>query len=117
MRVPAPPNPPPGPPRPFPMTSDAASRSALLRWFCLGEFLTGTGLTLLGCILPTLIVAWQLSDVRAGSLLAAQFAGASSGALLVTGNYRASVIRGCWLMIAGALLLAVFANANRAFVL
>jgi FHS family glucose/mannose:H+ symporter-like MFS transporter len=93
---------------------NSSPSSVLLRWMCAGEVLTGTGLILLGCLLPTLIINWRLSDARAGLLLAAQFAGSSAGAILITGDYLRSLSRGCWLMLAGALSLALFPNPNLA---
>jgi FHS family glucose/mannose:H+ symporter-like MFS transporter len=98
------------------MKNEDVSRSRLLSWLCVGEVLTGTGLTLLGCILPSLTTVWLLSDARAGVLFTAQFAGASLGALLVSGNYLHSFSRGCWLLIAGALSLSLVAKASSAFI-
>ena len=44
-----------------------------------GFALTGVVTTMLGPLLPTLIVAWQIDDVRAGALFTAQFTGALVG--------------------------------------
>jgi MFS transporter, FHS family, glucose/mannose:H+ symporter len=75
--------------------------------FCLhfGFVLTGIGTTLLGCILPVLSIDWHLNDSTSGFLLAAQFAGASCGALLVRSGLYATVVRGYLLMLAGALAI------------
>ena len=99
------------------MRIDNAERVRLLHWLYAGELLTGCGTTLLGCILPALISTWHMSDARAGMLFAAQFAGSSFGALLVSHDYFKSLTRGFCLMIAGALAIAVFANANHAFLI
>jgi MFS transporter, FHS family, glucose/mannose:H+ symporter len=76
-----------------------------------GFALTGIGTTLLGCILPNLLVMWRLNDSQAGTLFASQFAGSSLGAALVGGNYFKSTTRGYLLLIAGALSLAYFSHS------
>lgn len=79
-----------------------------VRWLYLGFMLTGTGTTLLGCLLPNLILLWHMNDARAGFLFAAQFTGGALGAALVNRNYLASIARGYGLMIMSALAIARF---------
>jgi FHS family glucose/mannose:H+ symporter-like MFS transporter len=83
------------------------------RWLYLGFVLTGIGTTLLGCLLPNLITTWHMNDSRAGMLFAAQFAGASFGAAFVSHDYFKSIVRGYVLLIAGAGLIAYFADSSR----
>lgn len=71
-----------------------------------GFALTGIGCTLLGCMLPALTSAWHLNDSRSGALLAAQFAGASCGALIVRSNLFASILQGYLLMVLCSTLIA-----------
>ena len=72
-----------------------------------GFILTGIGTNLLGCILPALSGLWSLSDSHSGFLFAAQFAGSSTGALLMQSNLHRSLVRGYLLLIAGACLFAL----------
>jgi FHS family glucose/mannose:H+ symporter-like MFS transporter len=72
-----------------------------------GFVLTGIGTNLLGCILPTLSGIWSLSDSHSGFLFSAQFAGSSTGALLMQSDLRKSLVRGYLLLIVGAVLLAL----------
>lgn len=72
-----------------------------------GFVLTGIGTNLLGCILPTLSGIWSLSDSHSGFLFSAQFAGSSTGALLMQSDLRKSLVRGFLLLIVGAVLLAL----------
>ena len=74
-------------------------------WLHIAFAATGFGTTLLGCLLPTLHSAWDLTDARAGFLFACQFTGASLGALLVSEDLFRSIQRGYLLMIGAALLL------------
>jgi FHS family glucose/mannose:H+ symporter-like MFS transporter len=69
--------------------------------------LTGVGTTLLGCILPMLSIAWHLNDGGTGLLLAAQFAGASCGALLVRSRLYATILSGHFLMVIGAITITL----------
>jgi MFS transporter, FHS family, glucose/mannose:H+ symporter len=57
--------------------------------------------------LPVLSLSWQLNDSGTGFLLAIQFAGASSGALLVRSRLYATILRGHLLMIVGAISISV----------
>jgi MFS transporter, FHS family, glucose/mannose:H+ symporter len=86
-----------------------------VRWLHLGIALTGVGTTLLGCILPALIITWHLKDDRAGLLFAAQFAGSSFGALLVNANFFGSILRGYFLLIASAASLVFFSGSFQVF--
>jgi fucose permease len=52
-------------------------------WLHVAFAATGFGTTLLGCLLPALHSAWNLTDAQAGFLFACQFTGAALGALLV----------------------------------
>ena len=76
-----------------------------------GFALTGIGTTLLGCILPNLLVIWRLNDSQAGALFAAQFMGSALGAALVSSDYLKSTMRGYLLLIAGALVIAYFSHS------
>jgi FHS family glucose/mannose:H+ symporter-like MFS transporter len=86
-----------------------------VRWLHFGIALTGVGTTLLGSILPALITTWHLKDDRAGLLFAAQFAGSSLGALLVSTNFYGSILRGYFLLIAGAVSLVFFGGSLQVF--
>jgi fucose permease len=85
-------------------------------WLYLGFALTGVGTALLGCILPALSAAWHLNDEQAGLLLAAQFSGSASGALLVGRNFSAAVVRGFSLLAAGSIAIAFFPQLPRLLV-
>jgi FHS family glucose/mannose:H+ symporter-like MFS transporter len=74
-------------------------------WLHIGFAATGFGSTLLGCLLPALHSAWNLSDAQAGLLFACQFTGASIGALLVREDLFRSLQHGYLLMVASAALL------------
>lgn len=76
-----------------------------------GFILTGIGTTLLGCILPTVLVAWQINDGQAGMLFAAQFIGSALGAGLVSNDYHKSTMRGYVLLIGSAFSIAHFAHS------
>lgn len=95
------------------MDINGVARRPVRNWLYPGFALTGLGTTMLGCLLPTLISSWHINDARAGTLFAAQFAGAALGAALVTRNYFNSVIRGYLLLIASVLLLALFEDSPR----
>jgi fucose permease len=71
-----------------------------------GFVLTGIGTNLLGCILPALSAAWNLSDSHSGFFFTAQFAGSSTGALLMQSDLNKSILRGYLLLIAGAIAFA-----------
>jgi fucose permease len=71
-----------------------------------GFILTGIGTNLLGCILPALSSAWNLSDSHSGFFFTAQFAGSSTGALLMQSDLNKSIVRGYLLLIAGAIAFA-----------
>ena len=71
-----------------------------------GFILTGIGTNLLGCILPALSAAWHLSDSHSGFFFTAQFAGSSTGALLMQSDLNKSIVRGYLLLIAGAIAFA-----------
>jgi FHS family glucose/mannose:H+ symporter-like MFS transporter len=73
------------------------------------------GTTLLGSILPALITTWHLKDDRAGLLFAAQFAGSSFGALLVSTKFLSSILRGYSLLIASAVSLVFFSGSFQVF--
>lgn len=74
-------------------------------WLHIAFAATGFGTTLLGCLLPALHSAWNLTDARAGFLFACQFTGASLGALLVREDLFGSIQHGYLVMVAGALAL------------
>jgi fucose permease len=74
-------------------------------WLHIAFAATGLGTTLLGCLLPALHAAWNLTDAQAGLLFACQFTGASIGALLVQEDLFRSIQLGYLLMVAGALAL------------
>ncbi len=71
-----------------------------------GFVLTGIGTNLLGCILPALSAAWNLSDSHSGFFFTAQFAGSSTGALLMQSDLNKSILRGYMLLVAGAIAFA-----------
>jgi fucose permease len=71
----------------------------------LGFALTGVGTTLFGCLLPTLISRWHLSDEHAGLIFAAQFTGSALGALLLGSNLFRGILCGYLLLIASAFLV------------
>ena len=75
--------------------------------------LTGVGTTLLGSLLPTLSVNWQLDDRRAGFLFAAQFCGSAMGALLVGSHFFRSALKGYLLLVISALLIALVRGEAR----
>jgi MFS transporter, FHS family, glucose/mannose:H+ symporter len=79
-------------------------------WLYVGFALTGTGTTLLGCILPSLSAIWHMDDARAGILFAAQFSGSALGSLLVGPNYFRSMITGYLLLIVSGITLAGFGH-------
>lgn len=89
---------------PLPLPSNDRHLISVL-WLHIAFAATGFGTTLLGCLLPTLHSAWDLTDARAGFLFACQFTGASLGALLVSEDLFRSIQRGYLLMIGAALLL------------
>lgn len=70
-----------------------------------GFVLTGVGTTLLGVALPALSGLWGLNDSRSGFLLAAQFAGSSTGALLAQSRLYRSIVQGYLLLVLGAVLI------------
>jgi FHS family glucose/mannose:H+ symporter-like MFS transporter len=72
-----------------------------------GFVLTGIGTNLLGCILPALSGIWSLSDSHSGFLFAAQFAGSSTGALLMQSDLYKSIVRGYVLLVLGAIAFAL----------
>ena len=74
-------------------------------WLHVAFAATGFGTTLLGCLLPALHSAWNLTDAQAGFLFACQFTGAALGALLVRENLFRSIQQGYLLMVAGAIAL------------
>lgn len=82
-----------------------------------GFVLTGIGTNLLGCILPALSGIWSLSDSRSGLLFAAQFAGSSTGALLMQSNLHKSLVRGYLLLIVGACFFALSRGHFSPFIL
>lgn len=82
-----------------------------------GFVLTGIGTNLLGCILPSLSGIWSLSDSHSGFLFAAQFAGSSTGALMMQSNLHKSLVRGYALLIAGACLFAISRGHFAPFIL
>src|SRR5437870_5035762 len=72
--------------------------------------LTGIVMTFLGPMLPILSARWELSDVRAGYLIFAQFFSSMfgmllSGVLVQRIGYRLTLMIGAVLMGAGMLLL------------
>jgi len=79
-------------------------------WLYVGFALTGTGTTLLGCILPNLSAIWHMDDARSGILFAEQFSGSALGSLLVGPNYFVSMITGYLLLIIGGITLAGFGD-------
>jgi MFS transporter, FHS family, glucose/mannose:H+ symporter len=74
-------------------------------WLHIAFAATGFGTTLLGCLLPALHAAWNLSDAQAGFLFACQFTGAAIGALLVREDLFRSIEYGYAVMVAGAVVL------------
>jgi len=74
-------------------------------WLHIAFAATGFGTTLLGCILPALHSAWNLTDAQAGFLFACQFTGAAIGALLVREDLFRSIEHGYAVMVAGAVVL------------
>jgi MFS transporter, FHS family, glucose/mannose:H+ symporter len=81
------------------------------RWIYAGFALTGTGTTLLGCILPSLSAVWHMNDAHAGVMFAAQFSGSALGSLLVRANSFSSMISGYILLIASGFTLARFGES------
>jgi len=83
-----------------------------------GFALTGFSTVLLGCLLPALAHDWHANDGRLGRLLAAQFAGASIGALLPGVHFQRSAVQGYLLAIGVAAALALSsASASTQFLL
>ncbi|MHB1936293.1 MAG: MFS transporter [Acidobacteriaceae bacterium] len=82
-------------------------RLAAVAWLHIAFVATGLGTTLLGCILPALHSAWNLTDARAGFLFACQFTGASLGALLVRKDFFRSLQYGYLTMVASAVVLGL----------
>ena len=76
-------------------------------WLHIAFAATGFGTTLLGCLLPALHAAWNLTDAQAGFLFACQFTGAAIGALLVREDLFRSIEHGYLTMVAGAIALGV----------
>ncbi|MCU1298272.1 MAG: transporter, major facilitator family [Acidobacteriaceae bacterium] len=93
------------------MRTDSTARMRPIGWLHLGFALTGIATTLLGCLLPTLGAIWHMNDNRAGILFAAQFSGASLGALLVGSNFYSSVVRGYLLLITSAVSIPFTAGS------
>ena len=84
--------------------------------------LTGIATTMMGVLLPTVVVRWSITDAQAGSLFAAQFAAQFAGSLAYgeisrrLGNHR-TVILGLFIVAAGVLGVALtFWPAPLAFV-
>jgi fucose permease len=96
------------------MVVEHQNQARFVVWLHVGFALTGIGTTLLGCILPALAPAWQLTDRRAGIFFAAQFLGSSSGAFFVSSDFFRSLLRGYLLMIAGAIALTFFTGITAA---
>ncbi|WP_158750107.1 sugar MFS transporter [Acidobacterium sp. S8] len=80
---------------------------ALIASLYFGFVLTGIGTNLLGCVLPALSHAWGLSDSHSGFLIAAQFAGSSSGSIFVQSRLYRSLIGGYVVLIISAVLVAL----------
>jgi MFS transporter, FHS family, glucose/mannose:H+ symporter len=74
-------------------------------WLHVAFAATGFGTTLLGCLLPALHSAWDLTDAQAGFLFACQFTGAALGALMVRKDLFRSIQQGYLVMVAGAVVL------------
>ena len=74
-------------------------------WLHVAFAATGFGTTLLGCLLPALHAAWNLTDAQAGFLFACQFTGAALGALMVREDLFRSIQQGYLVMVAGAVFL------------
>ena len=74
-------------------------------WLHIAFAATGFGTTLLGCLLPALHSAWNLTDAQAGFLFACQFTGAALGALLVREDLFRSIQHGYLVMVAAAVVL------------
>ena len=74
-------------------------------WLHIAFAATGFGTTLLGCLLPALHSAWNLTDAQAGFLFACQFTGAALGALMVREDLFRSIQQGYLVMVAGAVVL------------
>lgn len=82
-------------------------RLAAIVWLHIAFAATGFGTTLLGCILPALHSAWNLTDAKAGFLFACQFTGASLGALLVWKDFFSSLQHGYLVLVVSAAFLAL----------
>lgn len=87
--------------------AEARPPALVVGWLYFGFVLTGIGTNLLGCILPALSSAWSLSDSHSGFLFAAQFAGSSTGALLMQSNLYKSIVRGYVLLVLGSIAFAL----------
>jgi FHS family glucose/mannose:H+ symporter-like MFS transporter len=85
-------------------------------WLHIAFAATGFGTTLLGCLLPALHSAWNLTDAQAGFLFACQFTGAALGALLVREDFFRSIQHGYLLMVAGAAALGALHGHAAAFI-
>jgi len=70
-----------------------------------GFLFAGAMTVLLGVLLPRVAALHHLKDSESGALLMTQFTASACGALLVRRHFRRTVIRGYWLMAAGALTL------------
>ncbi|HEY0307266.1 MAG TPA: MFS transporter [Acidobacteriaceae bacterium] len=80
-------------------------------------FLTGVGILMLGPLLPRLTAQWNLLDSESGMLLAAQFAGSYTGAVLLQSELRNSLALGNLCMAAGYAGLAFAAYLHTTFLL
>ncbi len=68
--------------------------------------LTGVGSTMLGPLLPRLLVHWQIHDREGGMLVASLFLGSFCGTLAMTESLHRSLRRGAWAATLGCLAFA-----------
>jgi MFS transporter, FHS family, glucose/mannose:H+ symporter len=103
----------------LPRTNASRFESLPAAPFYLGFVVVGMASVLLGPILPTLSARWQITDLQAGSLFAAEFAASTLGAVLASHFRRGCVVFGYAAIAAGlaALALGSYGVALAAFVL
>jgi MFS transporter, FHS family, glucose/mannose:H+ symporter len=102
------------------MESSSESQAAannLLLYMHGAFFLTGIGVLMLGPLLPMFSQAWHVADGKTGMLLAAQFAGSFSGAVLLQADLRKSLTLGSFCLMMGYGMLGFSAGCVSGFTL
>jgi MFS transporter, FHS family, glucose/mannose:H+ symporter len=99
-----------------PLDAQAAAKKLLL-YMHGAFFLTGVGVLMLGPLLPMFSQAWHVADGKTGMLLAAQFAGSFSGAVLLQADLRKSLTVGSFCLMMGYGMLGFAAGRVSGFTL